>query len=131
MMINDDIFGKMNFDVGWIKYEKLCIWGKLLNVKIRVSAYENEMPNDLQKSSYKRLMGDFDILMSKAKKELNKYLNAVNKDLETVGISEILFIENGVTALLCNVSWDNHGVCVIFENDNITAGVQDLVWQYS
>jgi len=130
-MIKDDVFGEMNFNLGWVKYEKLCVWGELLNIRMRVSAYENEVPNALQKNAYKKLIENFDVLISKAKKELNKYLTAINRSLKDITINEILFIENGVTAILCSSNWDSHGVCIIFDNDNIIAGTQDLVWQYS
>ena len=51
--MNDKVFGELVFNNGWEKKLDCDFWGQE-SVKIRVSAYKDEEPNDNQRDAYSR-----------------------------------------------------------------------------
>ena len=55
--MNDKVFGELVFNNGWEKKLDCDFWGQE-SVKIRVSAYKDEEPNDNQRDAYSRFKED-------------------------------------------------------------------------
>lgn len=141
-MMNDKFFGKLVYDGGWTKKEAINFWGKDSDVKIIVSAYENEKPNAAQQNAYERFKNDLNIISEMTLKKLKTYIKTIEDDViaytgvsaipeeifELVIISEILFMESGSFAIMCKAKWDSHGVAILCKESEIEVGPQDIVW---
>ena len=55
--MNDKVFGNLIFNNGWEKILECEFWNTK-SVKIKISAYENEEPNDNQREAYIRFVED-------------------------------------------------------------------------
>ncbi len=139
--MNDKVFGELVFNNGWEKDLECDFWEQKV-VKIRVSAYENEEPNDDQRDSYSRFIEDMKQISRISFKKLEEYLQAIAEDIiaysdliempedmkEIVNINHILFMESGNFAVICDAQWDDHGVAVLCTETEVIAGPQDIVW---
>lgn len=140
--MNDIIFGEMTYNGGWSKSERLTLWGKEINVKIVVSAYENEKPNAAQQNAYKRLMTQSAEISKVTLEKLKEYMQENSYDIcayanvdkisddvfELVAVSEILFMESGSFGVMCNAKWDSHGIAILCKENDVEVGPQDIVW---
>lgn len=141
--MNDKVFGELTFNNGWER-ELVCDFWKQTKVKIRVSAYENEEPNEMQKNAFNRFVEDKEDISRLTFEKLEKYLSVIADDIvayaglsempkdimEIVSINHILFMESGNFAIICDATWDDHGVAVLCTETEIIAGPQDIVWIY-
>lgn len=140
--MKDKVFGELIYDGGWTKKEKLKLWGKDVDVKVVVSAYENEMPNADQQDAYVRLKTDLDEISKLSLRKLKQYMKEIEDDIlayanvseipedvfELVSISQILFMESGSFGIMCMAKWDSHGVAVLCKECEVEVGPQDIVW---
>lgn len=140
--MKDKIFGELSYDGGWTKKESLKLWGKENEIKIVVSAYENEKPNGAQQDAYTRLKTDLDEISKITLNKLKKYMQAIEEDIiayadlkeipedvfKLVSIAEILFMESGSFGIMCKTKWDSHGIAVLCKECEIEVGPQDIVW---
>lgn len=140
--MEDRIFGNLVFDKGWTKKEKLDLWGKEVDVKIIISAYEDEAPNEAQQDAYIRLKKDLKSISKITLKKLKQYMEESKDDIllyaevnelpenvfELVSISEILFVESGSFGIMCDAKWDSHGIAVLCKETEVLVGTQDIVW---
>lgn len=140
--MKDKVFGELTYDGGWTKKEKLRLWGKDIDVKVVVSAYENEMPNADQQDAYVRLKTDLDEISKISLRKLKQYMKEIEDDIlayanvseipedifELVSISQILFMESGSFGIMCMAKWDSHGVAVLCKECEVEVGPQDIVW---
>lgn len=138
----DRVFGDLEYNGGWSKKEKILFWGKVQEVRIVVSAYENEVPNCVQQDAYKRFLEDCEEISRIGLKKLKEYLSMIEDDIllycgikkmpddvfEVLSINQILFLESGTFAILCDAKWDDHGIAVIYTETEVKAGPQDMVW---
>jgi hypothetical protein len=139
--MNDKIFGELVFNNGWEKEISCDFWG-LRKVKIRISAYENEKPNNDQRDSYNRFIDDMKQISALSYKKLEEYLHIIENDIivycglskfpsdikKIVSVNHILFMESGNFAIMCDAKWDDHGVAVLCTETEVIAGPQDIVW---
>lgn len=134
-MLEDKVFGSLKFDVGWVKYIDLNIKGKIYNVKLRVSAYEDEVPNDLQQSAYINFFKNYGDIINKGESALKDYLEKCGLKyadvVDKIIFKEILFIENGVVAIVMDAEWDGNGLVIVINGNEVIAGPQDIAWEYS
>ena len=140
--MNDKVFGELMYDGGWTKYETIKLWGKELKVRIVVSAYENENPNEAQREAYKNFEKNQEEISRISLSKLYDYIKNIEEDIKAyvgidalpkdiyklLSISNILFMENGEFAFMCKAKWDSHGVAILFGNDEVQVGPQDIVW---
>lgn len=140
--MNDKVFGMLSYDGGWAKKECLKLWGKVIDVKIVVSAYENEAPNAAQQDAYIRLKSDLEEISKITLKKLTQYMKEIEEDIiayakvsaipedvfELISISEILFMESGSFGIMCKAKWDSHGIAVLCKECEVEVGSQDIVW---
>lgn len=141
--MKDKVFGDLVFNNGWEKELKCDFWEQKI-IKIRVSAYENEEPNDEQRDAYVRFTEDMKQISRISLKKLEEYLQIISDDIlvyldmsempgdikKIVSINHILFMESGNFAVMCDAKWDDHGVAVLCTETEVIAGPQDIVWMY-
>lgn len=140
--MQDNVFGELEYNNGWTKVLSCDFWNQHLDLKIVVSAYENEKPNEEQQNSYKRLIEDMTQISNISYKKIRNYMEIIKDDIlpycdyesipedisKIVSISQLLFLESGSFAILCNSEWDDHGVAVLCTETEMIAGPQDIVW---
>lgn len=51
-MINDDVFGELNYELMWNKKDCFVLYGKEFSVDLFVDGSEDELPTDKQKDTY-------------------------------------------------------------------------------
>ena len=141
--MKDKVFGDLVFNNGWEKELECDFWEQKI-IKIRVSAYENEEPNDEQREAYVRFTEDMKQISRISLKKLEEYLQLISDDIlvyldmsempgdikKIVCINHILFMESGNFAIMCDAKWDDHGVAVLCTETEVIAGPQDIVWMY-
>ncbi|MBQ8614888.1 MAG: hypothetical protein IJ416_11785 [Ruminiclostridium sp.] len=140
--MENKVFGTLNYDGGWCKKEIITFWKKDCEVKINVSAYENEEPNKEQMDSYIKFKNEIDKFSEVTLKKLKEYMSEIEDDIKVycniprisenifdyVTIKEILFIENGSFGIMCDCKWDSHGIAVLCTKTSVEVGMQDIVW---
>lgn len=140
--MNDIIFGEMTYKGGWVKSERIKLWEKEIDVKIIVSAYENEKPNTAQQNAYKKLMTQSNEISKITLEKLKKYMQENSNDIcayanvdkipddvfELIAVTEILFMESGSFGIMCKAKWDSHGIAVLCKENDVEVGPQDIVW---
>ena len=122
--------------------EHLNLWGKDIDIKIIVSAYENEKPNISQQNAYQKLMTKSDEISKVTLEKLKEYMQENSYDIcayanvdkipddvfELVAVTEILFMESGSFGIMCNAKWDSHGIAILCKENDVEVGPQDIVW---
>ncbi len=141
--MKDDVFGELNYHNGWEK-ELVCEFWNAGSVMIKISAYENEMPNQNQKDAYRWFLNDLNLISRMSRRKMEEYLSAIAEDIlpyckihsmpddicSLVTVNHILFMESGNFAVMCDAEWDDHGAAVLCMETKMTAGPQDIVWMY-
>lgn len=116
--------------------------GKDIDIKIIVSAYENEKPNISQQNAYQKLMTKSDEISKVTLEKLKEYMQENSYDIcayanvdkipddvfELVAVTEILFMESGSFGIMCNAKWDSHGIAILCKENDVEVGPQDIVW---
>lgn len=138
----DNVLGELTYQGGWCKKEAVRFWDKEIEVKIKFSSYENEQVNSAQIVSYKYFKEDLESISKMSLKKLKEYIECIEDDVllygelevipedifELVKITQVLFLEKGAFAILCNAVWDDHGVAVLCTEEEMLVGPQDIVW---
>lgn len=138
----DDILGEVAYDYGWVKKEKINVWGRELELDIIVSCFSNEDITDSQRETYIWFKNNINEIFEKAKLHLVQYCiqkNAVelaNTDFSNmfkyVKPKSMLFSQdsahNKKMAILFNYKFDKeNGIAVIFQNGDVKkTGMQDI-----
>ena len=139
--MNDKVFGNLIFNNGWEKILECEFWNTK-SVKIKISAYENEEPNDNQREAYIRFVEDINQISRISLRKMKDYLQIISEDIiaylnmnqfpddikEIVKVNHILFMESGNFAIMCDAKWDDHGVAVLCTETEVIAGPQDIFW---
>lgn len=136
--MEDNIFGTMTFKRGWTKQEKLLFWGEESDVKIRISCYPGEEPNDNQKKAYESFISNIQEI---SEDSLVKLAMFVSKDPEAglpsnlesavselpghLHIFEILFFKDGSYAIICDCNWTEDGVSVLIKDGRVEVGYSE------
>lgn len=137
----DSVFGELTYKNGWEKID-VCNFWNTDQLKIVVSAYQNEKPNENQKDAYSRFKSECKHISRKSYIKMKEYMEVIKEDIlpycgmetlpedicELVSINHILFLESGVFAIICDSKWDNHGVTVLCTKTEMIAGPQDIIW---
>jgi len=109
--MNDDIFGTVTFDNGWIKDKSISLWGKEFKILVMATAYyEHETITDEQRTAYNAFLNKRKSLMNKIEKLLDDYMEEPEKRLCP---RFLVFEKNGKYALLFDdVKEPDDGVAV-------------------
>lgn len=136
--MEDKIFGAMTFKRGWTKQEKLLFWGAERDLKIRISCYPGEEPNDNQKKAYESFVNNIQDVSEVSLVKLAMFLskdsesglsanleNAVSELPKILKIFEILFFKDGSYAIICDCDWSEDGVSALVMDGNMKVGYSD------
>lgn len=136
--MEDNIFGAMTFKRGWTKQEKILFWGEERELKIRISCYPGEEPNDNQKKAYESFKNNLNevsedslvrlaIFLSKdSESGLSCNLESAVSELPLhLKIFEILFFRDGSYAIICDCNWSEDGVSVLIKDGDMKVGYSD------
>lgn len=136
--MEDKVFGALTFKRGWVKQEKLQFWGAERNLKIRVSAYPDDKPNEAQEKVYESFITNLKEVSDESLVRLAMFAardpesglstnleKAVNELLDHVQIQEILLFKDGSYAIECDADWTEDGVSVLVKDGKMEAGYSD------
>ena len=139
--MHDNVFGELTYNNGWERILQCSFWN-VTKVKIKISAYETEEPNENQRKSYARLCDNIQEISEKSYKKLKGYLQLISEEIlpycglkqmpenicEIISVNHLIFMESGNFAIMCDTKWDDHGVAVLCTENEMMAGPQDIVW---
>lgn len=136
--MEDKIFGAMTFKRGWTKQEKFLFWGAERDLKIRISCYPGEEPNDNQKKAYESFVNNIQDVSEVSLVKLSMFVSkdpdaglpsslesAVSELPKLIKIFEILFFKDGSYAIICDCDWSEDGVSVLVKDGNMKVGYSD------
>ena len=137
-MINDSVFGKMNYDFDWTKDEEINLWGKAYTLGIIVQSEDGEnIPiSKLQQDAYSFFKSNFSLLEEKAMSALLNYCRGIldiddcSRDyfLAHSKPTAIFFSLNGDWGILFDSDFDEeNGITVMFSNGEFMVGPQDIL----
>jgi hypothetical protein len=137
--IIDAVFGEMTYNHGWVNRKKIQFWGEVIDFKIKVVTYEENIVLESQREDYQYFMHNLDRLSNETLIEVEKYIednkdeiypylpNNIKYDVkELVKPKTILFDEENVFGILCDCLWDEHGIGIQIL-PNIEVGTQDIL----
>lgn len=129
--MEDKVFGKMDFNVGWCTTKTIALWNNLYTLKMRTSTLYEERPNDAQRQAYLHFIENIEKISSKSLDLLLKFIEDNTEDIkdvlgtpiptdihELVIPKQVLFFKNGKTAIICDTTWTDENVVVLI-SDNI------------
>lgn len=127
--MEDKIFGKMTFRVGWIKYESLTLWEQNYNIRIRTSSNKDEVPSEIQQKSYLSFKNNISEFCSQTFPLIEGYVKENTKEIRSaigdfseekifslIIPKEVLFFQNGKFAVLCDTKWSEVGMAILCTN---------------
>ncbi|HOV28445.1 MAG TPA: hypothetical protein PK566_19090 [Pseudobacteroides sp.] len=138
--INDIVFGEMSYNHGWVNRKKFKFWGKIIEFKIKVVTYEENMILDSQRKDYQYFEANLEDISNGTYDAVKQYIedywdeyikpdlpHRVNKDVnELVKPKTIIFDEGNVFGILCDCLWDEHGIAIQVLPE-IEIGPQDVL----
>lgn len=137
--IIDDVFGEMTYNHGWVNRKKIQLWGEVIDFKIKVVTYEQNIVLESQREDYQYFMSNLERLSNETLIEVKKYIEDNKHDIypylpdnikydvkELVKPKTILFDEENVFGILCDCLWDEHGIGIQIL-PNIEVGPQDIL----
>jgi len=137
--INDIVFGEMSYNHGWVNRKKLKFWGEIIDFKIKVVTYEENIILESQREDYQYFESNLEEISNETYDAVKQYIedywdedikpylpDGVNKDVkELVKPKTILFDEENVFGILCDCLWDEHGIAIQILPE-IEVGPQDM-----
>ncbi|TYQ13199.1 UNVERIFIED_CONTAM: hypothetical protein Cloal_4257 [Acetivibrio alkalicellulosi] len=146
--LNDEVFGKMQYDSSWVRKEKYTILGKELDIRIVAKAYEGQGILDIQRKAFIEFKENFDQFEEDIPAKLLKYYlenyenisemcnipEKIDKDhitqdliVKLVKVKTIYFGRKGEYGYLCDCIWEQeHGIAIILSS-GITIDEQDTL----
>ena len=127
--MEDNVFGKMEFNVGWYTTKGVDLWNNHYVLKMRTSTLFEESPNGLQKQAYLHFNADIANISSKSLDLVSDFIEDNMEEIEDVlgtpipaDIHEliipqqVLFFKNGKTAIICKATWTDENVVVLISD---------------
>lgn len=150
MVVNDVVFGKMNYDAGWEKREDLFLFGRQISVRIVAAAYTGQEILETQRKAYQiyqKNMEEYirkipDILLQyyldhyemieeimNIPEKINKQNITANIIVRLIEVKAVYFDRDGRFGWLCDCAWDEeNGIAVILSGkDPIVAEQDELI----
>lgn len=140
--IIDSVFGEMIYNHGWVKREEIQFWEQIIDFKIKVVTYEENIVLETQREDYQYFKNNLDKLSSETLLAVEKYIEDNKDDIspylpdnikntnydvkELIKPKTILFDEEHVFGILCDCLWDEHGIGIQIL-PNIEVGPQDIL----
>lgn len=124
--MKDNVFGDLQFNVGWYKKEDITLWGKRYNFKIRVSATKDELPTLKQKEAYLTFKEKINEVSEKSLTPVNNFLqenmdeitdeygqSLPSKLTDVLTPNQVLFLKSGKIAVIFDVAWTDENVVIL------------------
>lgn len=121
-IVNDQVFGQMEYKHRWVKKEKLYFWGEEKELMIIAKAFSGKPIVDQQRSAYLEFKRCLFQISSKTetivKEYVSKHLEEIRSWDETFQFSQlkslyeiitpisVVFRNNGEVFLLCECVWE-------------------------
>ena len=132
-IINDSIFGEMEYKHSWTKKSSL-LWGKEYTVNITVQAYKGDDILDSQRNMYKYFKSTINEVLNKAIPKIITYCEEIlgQKNLQPEDIFSaliprtVIFERDGSWGVLFDTEWDiENGIAFFVINNEIQVGTQE------
>ena len=142
-VVNNSIFGLMEYDFQWEKIEKVSIFKKEYNITIIAEAFPDEDISKEQEESYKKFKENENNYIEIIENNLKEYINENLDDLATywvgarkiINISDlakvvepksILFQQDGTIVFLAECEWDIENGIAVKLYPEVEVGPQDI-----
>lgn len=142
-VVNNSIFGLMEYDFQWEKIEKVSIFKKEYNITIIAEAFPDEDISKEQEESYLKFKKNEKSYIETIENKLKEYINENLEDLATywvgarkiINISDlakvvepksILFQQNGTIVFLAECEWDVENGIAVKLYPEVEVGSQDI-----
>jgi hypothetical protein len=142
-VVNNSIFGLMEYDFQWEKIEKVSIFKKEYNITIIAEAFPDEDISKEQEESYLKFKKNEKSYIETIENKLKEYINENLEDLATywvgarkiINISDlakvvepksILFQQDGTIVFLAECEWDVENGIAVKLYPEVEVGSQDI-----
>jgi len=128
----DSTFGEMEYKHGWVKEQRMMLWGTVRDIKIKATAYTGQKILQAQRDSYKSFIENIAAISARSLELVADYLkkNYEKGDYESVKKlvrpRGVLFKRDGSYGILCDFALDeSHGlvICIVPKEE---VGMQDI-----
>ena len=141
--INNMVFGLMQYDYQWEKFERINIFKKEYDISIIVEAFPDEDISKEQEESYLKFKKNEKSYIETIENKLKEYINENLEDLATywvgarkiINISDlakvvepksILFQQDGTILFLAECEWDIENGIAVKLYPEVEVGPQDI-----
>jgi len=142
-VVNNSVFGLMEYDFQWEKTEKISILKKEYDITISAEAYSEENISKEQEESYLKFKENEKFYIETIENKLKEYINENLEDLVTywigarkiINISDlakvvepksILFQQDGSILFLAECEWDIENGIAVKLYPEVEVGPQDI-----
>lgn len=130
-ILNDEIFGKMEYDYSWTKKDSLFLFDKSYTVKIVAQAYKNDGIQKAQQDNYLRyrnfMQSHADEIKTKLQQYCKEFLQTDEKLDEILEPTTVIFEKDGSWGVLFDTDLDTENAVAFFViNDEIKVDRQDM-----
>jgi len=141
--INNMVFGLMQYDYQWEKFERINIFKKEYDISIIAEAFPGEEISKEQEESYLKFKENEKSYIETIENELKKYVNENLEDLATYWVGarkiinitdlakvvepkSILFQQDGTIVFLAECEWDIENGIAVKLYPEVEVGPQDV-----
>ena len=142
-VVNNSVFGLMEYDFQWEKIEKVSIFKKEYDITISAEAYLEENISKKQEESYLKFKENEKSYIGTIENKLKEYINENLEDLATYWVGarkivnssdltkvvepkSILFQQDGTILFLAECEWDIENGIAVKLYPEIEVGPQDI-----
>ena len=142
-VVNNSIFGLMEYDFQWEKIEKVSIFKKEYNITIIAEAFPDEDISKEQEESYLKFKKNEKSYIETIENKLKEYINENLEDLATYWVGarkiinitdlakvvepkSILFQQDGTIVFLAECEWDIENGIAVKLYPEVEVGPQDI-----
>ena len=142
-VVNNSIFGLMEYDFQWEKIEKVSIFKKEYNITIIAEAFPDEDISKEQEESYLKFKKNEKSYIETIENKLKEYINENLEDLATYWVGarkiinitdlpkvvepkSILFQQDGTILFLAECEWDIENGIAVKLYPEVEVGPQDI-----
>ena len=142
-VVNNSIFGLMEYDFQWEKIEKVSIFKKEYNITIIAEAFPDEDISKEQEESYLKFKENKKSYIETIENKLKEYVNENLEDLATYWVGarkiinitdlakvvepkSILFQQDGTIVFLAECEWDIENGIAVKLYPEVEVGPQDI-----
>lgn len=141
--INNMVFGLMQYDYQWEKFERINIFKKEYDISIIVEAFPDEDISKEQEESYLKFKENEKFYMETIENKLKEYINENLEDLASYWVGarkiinitdlakvvepkSILFQQDGTILFLAECEWDIENGIAVKLYPEVEVGPQDI-----